>query len=764
MILRDSNAPRRPGFLNALSAQFVAALISNAVLFAVFISLFMCCRNRNKMTYQPRALRPESLVQPVSTGLFSWLYDTLFLYSDEVIYRASGIDYVMYLRYIKMVAIVLFTQLFFGCVVLFPIHATGEYADGRAVVLTTSGNSTVPTEEKIEGLQRIYMTNVAPRSNRLIAHIFSVIINTFVTLYMFNRDYKEYINYRLRAITECRSQNYTLMITELPVNTMSEVEMEKALSKTYGKEKLRRRREKRRGKPEDEKEEKDAKGGTAARDLPPKDDKAEQAIYEYDKHKKRYIEGTFVDLDLVYKIPDLGKRIEERNEAELALEKAIAEAKKTGRRPMHTPSSGAARLVSSLIGGDAGGPTGPVDSIEFHRKAIEAADADIMAMRALVESSNNDKEAAKRQKGLDTVQVAFARLTSIFAVRAGVQRQLVKEALPGSSCYRAPAHSLELSSVGIFLFLLIFFWAIPMTFIQGVANLQNLFAIFGAREKASEVPTAIAAWIEGFLPTLLLIIFNILLPIIIRLCAHLMGIFTEGLADDFLYTHIMIYALSALPMQLWRPGPLIVRWLKRKWLCKTPRDFELADQPEDISYPIKYADHSLILMITLCYSTTSPFIVIWGFIYFAIAFVVNRYNILFVYIPPYQASGSLWRSAYDCILWGLLVYHLFMIFMFLTYEFFAGAAVTFIVIFATFAFWVLIADRGERDFQSRVLAAAAAADVVNAVSRDEMFAKTRHSYRQPELQPDGTQKHYVAHPPKGKATELLEAAVSNRRL
>ncbi len=63
-----------------------------------------------------------------------------------------------------------------------------------------------------------------------------------------------------------------------------------------------------------------------------------------------------------------------------------------------------------------------------------------------------------------------------------------------------------------------------------------------------------------------------------------------------------------------------------------------------------------LLIFTLCilYSIVSPLITIFGAIYFGIAYVVNKYKLLYVFYKPYESQGQAWPISASRCIWALV--------------------------------------------------------------------------------------------------------------
>lgn len=56
------------------------------------------------------------------------------------------------------------------------------------------------------------------------------------------------------------------------------------------------------------------------------------------------------------------------------------------------------------------------------------------------------------------------------------------------------------------------------------------------------------------------------------------------------------------------------------------------------------------------YSTLNPLITPFGCIYYGLAYITGRYNIVYVYTPDRQGEGAMFPSIFTRLVWSLIVY------------------------------------------------------------------------------------------------------------
>lgn len=97
---------------------------------------------------------------------------------------------------------------------------------------------------------------------------------------------------------------------------------------------------------------------------------------------------------------------------------------------------------------------------------------------------------------------------------------------------------------------------------------------------------------------------------------------------------IMLAALSIQPIELLRIVPLILTKLKRRFLAASVWD-HLQAMTDGVRLHEMYAFPLLVFLIMCTYATLSPFVLVFSATYFAMAYVVNLNQLLYVYNVPY---------------------------------------------------------------------------------------------------------------------------------
>ncbi|KAI7864770.1 hypothetical protein BDF14DRAFT_1875829 [Spinellus fusiger] len=126
----------------------------------------------------------------------------------------------------------------------------------------------------------------------------------------------------------------------------------------------------------------------------------------------------------------------------------------------------------------------------------------------------------------------------------------------------------------------------------------------------------------------------------------------------FFVNYTVLQGIMLLPIQLLQIGPVFLQLFYRAFLCKTPRDYSEVLAPRMYNYSIGYPIPVFLFVVLLVYSTISPLILVFGAIYYALAYLVFKYQLLYVYFHPYEVAGRMWPLVFSRIITGLLLFEL----------------------------------------------------------------------------------------------------------
>ncbi|KAK0440975.1 hypothetical protein EV421DRAFT_1959520 [Armillaria borealis] len=134
----------------------------------------------------------------------------------------------------------------------------------------------------------------------------------------------------------------------------------------------------------------------------------------------------------------------------------------------------------------------------------------------------------------------------------------------------------------------------------------------------------------------------------------------SGKARNFFLSYVILQGLGIMPLQLLNLGIIVPRSILRLFITRTPRDFAELNAPPMINYGVVYPQAILIFTITILYSVVQPLIVIFGSVYFGVGYVVYKYKLLFVFYKPYESQGQAWPLTFIRLIWGVVIFLVFM--------------------------------------------------------------------------------------------------------
>ncbi|CAG8642475.1 274_t:CDS:2 [Acaulospora morrowiae] len=190
-------------------STFVSSAVFNAaVTIGVFIT-FEIVRKRNKKVYEPRTylVSERKRSEPLRGGLLGWLWPTLKASNQEVINRI-GLDAFMFLRFIRLFAIIYAIFSIIGIGILLPVN----YVNQR----------------DLPGLNSFTMGNIKD-SYRMYAHVIAAYIFSATTLYFLHRENCTYIRLRHEYFTtpehRISLRATTILILGIPKNICNEKDL-----------------------------------------------------------------------------------------------------------------------------------------------------------------------------------------------------------------------------------------------------------------------------------------------------------------------------------------------------------------------------------------------------------------------------------------------------------------------------------------------------------------------------------------------------------
>ncbi|XP_058095114.1 calcium permeable stress-gated cation channel 1-like [Magnolia sinica] len=260
--------------------------------------------------------------------------------------------------------------------------------------------------------------------------------------------------------------------------------------------------------------------------------------------------------------------------------------------------------------------------------------------------------------------------------------------------------------IAVAFFFLTFFFMIPILFVQSLANIEGIEKYAPFLRPIIEVKI-IKSFIQGFLPGIALKIFLIVLPAILMFMSKfegftsisalerrsasryylflLVNVFlgsiitgtafeqldafihqpankipeTIGVAipmkATFFITYIMVDGWAGIAGEILRLKPLIFYHLKNFFLVKTEKDREEAMDPGSIGFNSAEPQIQLYFLLGLVYAVVSPILLPFIVVFFGLAYVVFRHQIINVYNQEYESGAAFWPDVHGRIVTAMVI-------------------------------------------------------------------------------------------------------------
>ncbi|KAL6549819.1 hypothetical protein OROMI_020307 [Orobanche minor] len=324
-------------------------------------------------------------------------------------------------------------------------------------------------------------------------------------------------------------------------------------------------------------------------------------------------------------------------------------------------------------------------------------------------------------------------------------------------------------------FALVFFYMIPIAFVQSLANLEGL-------EKVASFLRPLIEWkfvksfLQGFLPGLALKIFLYILPAILMVMSKIeghvalsvlerrtaakyyyfmlvnvfLGSIVAGTAFQqlhaflhqsaaqiprnigvsipmkatFFITYIMVDGWAGIAGEILRLKPLVIFHLKNMFIVKTERDLEKATNPGGVDFPETLPSLQLYFLLGIVYMVVTPILLPFILIFFAFAYLVYRHQVINVYEQQYESAAAFWPHVHGRIMASLLISQLLLMGLLSTKE--AANSTPFLVVLPilTLTFHQYCKKRFEPAFRKYPLEEAVSKDAEDRAPVSEVGLKS----------------------------------------
>ncbi|MBA0773246.1 hypothetical protein Gotri_008537 [Gossypium trilobum] len=246
--------------------------------------------------------------------------------------------------------------------------------------------------------------------------------------------------------------------------------------------------------------------------------------------------------------------------------------------------------------------------------------------------------------------------------------------------------------ISLSVFALVFFYMIPIAFVQSLANLEGL---------------------ERVAP---------FLRPVIELIPRTIGV-SIPMKATFFITYIMVDGWAGIAGEILRLKPLVIFHLKNMFLVKTERDREMAMDPGGVDYPETLPSLQLYFLLGIVYAVVTPILLPFILVFFAFAYLVYRHQIINVYSPQYESGAAFWPHVHSRIIASLLISQLLLMGLLSTKEAANSTPLLVILPILTLSFHKYCKSRFEPAFRKHPLEEAMAKDLLDRTTEPDINLK-----------------------------------------
>ncbi|WJX61577.1 hypothetical protein P8452_46652 [Trifolium repens] len=335
-------------------------------------------------------------------------------------------------------------------------------------------------------------------------------------------------------------------------------------------------------------------------------------------------------------------------------------------------------------------------------------------------------------------------------------------------------------------FALVFFYMIPIAFVQSLANLDGLERVAPFLRPVIELKF-IKSFLQGFLPGLALKIFLYILPTVLMIMSKIegyialstlerktaakyyyfmlvnvfLGSIITGTAFEqlhaflhqsptqiprtigvsipmkatFFMTYIMVDGWAGIAGEILRLKPLVIYHLKNVFIVKTERDRGKAMDPGSVDYPETLPSLQLYFLLGIVYAVVTPILLPFILVFFAFAYLVYRHQIINVYNQQYESAAAFWPQVHSRIIASLIISQLLLLGLLSTKKAARSTPLLVLLPILTFAFHKYCKHRFEPAFRKYPVEEAMAKDILEKTTEPDLNIKAylADSYLHPIL-------------------------------
>lgn len=329
--------------------------------------------------------------------------------------------------------------------------------------------------------------------------------------------------------------------------------------------------------------------------------------------------------------------------------------------------------------------------------------------------------------------------------------------------------------ISLSVFALVFFYMVPIAFVQSLANLEGLERVAPFLRPLIEW-SFIKSFLQGFLPGLALKLFLYFLPAILMIMSKIeghvalsvlerrtaakyyyfmlvnvfLGSIVAGTAFEqldaflnqsatqiprnigvsipmkatFFITYIMVDGWAGIACEILRLKRLVIFHLKNMFIVKTERDLEKAMDPGGVDFPEALPSLQLYFLLGIVYMVVTPILLPFILVFFAFAYFVYRHQVINVYHQRYESAAAFWPHVHARIIASLLISQLLLMGLLTTKKAANSTPLLIVLPVLTLSFHKYCKNRFEPAFRKYPLEEAMSKDTQDRASESEIDLKS----------------------------------------
>uniref|UniRef100_A0A8R7P0F8 Membrane protein C2G11.09 n=1 Tax=Triticum urartu TaxID=4572 RepID=A0A8R7P0F8_TRIUA len=216
--------------------------------------------------------------------------------------------------------------------------------------------------------------------------------------------------------------------------------------------------------------------------------------------------------------------------------------------------------------------------------------------------------------------------------------------------------------ISVALFFLTFFFMIPIAFVQSLANLDEIERLLPFLKPIIERRTASTYFMFLFV--------NVFLGSVITGTAfQQLDTFIHQPANKipetvgesipmkatFFITYVMVDGWAGIAAEVLRLKPLVMFHIKNTFLVRTEQDRQQAMDPGSLDFGTTEPRIQLYFLLGLVYAVVTPILLPFIIVFFSLAYLVFRHQIINVYNQQYESGALFWPDVQTRLIAALIV-------------------------------------------------------------------------------------------------------------